>query len=184
MNKAIDIDKLRAVVLYVISKYPAREVDFHLLFKIMYFADMEHLAVYGRSVIIEDYSAITYGPVPSYFFDVLKKMRNHSFEAEVEPFIKALKVKNEIIIALQAPDMEELSNSDIDCLDFAIEKLRTTNFDERTELSHGLAYIIAWNKTKNNSYPISKYDMAREGGASEELIEEMKEIDILCSKLA
>lgn len=142
----------------------------HKLCKILYFADQRHLSKYGRSITGDSYIAMQFGPVPSYVDDILKALRGDSFFSssnEIEPLKKCMVFENRFIIrCLKNPDMDELSVSDIECLDYAIEICKNKNFAELTEYSHGLA----WNNTQKDR-TISVKDILREVGDDESYVD-------------
>lgn len=142
----------------------------HKLCKILYFADQRHLSKYGRSITGDSYIAMQFGPVPSYVDDILKALRGDSFFSssnEIEPLKECMVFENRFIIrCLKNPDMDELSVSDIECLDYAIEICKNKNFAELTEYSHGLA----WNNTQKDR-TISVKDILREVGDDESYVD-------------
>lgn len=142
----------------------------HKICKILYFADQRHLSDYGRSITGDTYIAMRYGPVPSNVDDILKAVRGDSFFAssnEVEPLKKYFIFDNRFMVrALVSPDMDELSASDVKCLNYAIEYCRDKSFEELTRCSHGLA----WNNTKNDR-TMSVKDILREVGEDEAYVE-------------
>ena len=71
-----DILKLKAAALYVVNKCQA--IDYFHLFKILYFADREHYAVYGRRIINDTFCALQNGPVPSFLYDAIKVLYGSS----------------------------------------------------------------------------------------------------------
>ena len=151
-------------VLYVIQQYGGG-ADMHKIFKTLYFADQLHLSKYGRTVTGDVYIAMSYGPVPSKTDDIFKAVRGDSFFpagdlARYFHFVNKYRVKEDA-----QPDMDWLSKSDIECLDYAIEKCRDKNFEELTSLSHGLA----WSNTQANR-TISFKDILREVGDSEDYV--------------
>lgn len=154
-------------LLYSLSRLGGMS-DMHKLCKILYFADQRHLSLYGRSITGDTYIAMQYGPVPSNVDDILKAVRGDSFfSGYVEDLKDKLIFENRYIIkALAEPDMDELSGSDVECLDYAIDICRNKNFGELTELSHGLA----WTNTARDR-AISVKDILREAGDDEEYVE-------------
>ena len=62
--------------------------------------------------------------------------------------------------------MDELSKTDIDCLDSAIEFCKDKSFQELTLVSHGLA----WSNTQRDR-TISVKDILREAGDEEAYVE-------------
>lgn len=141
--------------------------DMHKLCKILYFADQRHLSEYGRSITGDTYIAMQYGPVPSNVDDILKAVRGDSFFARYVDNLKdKIVFKNRYILAaLTAPDMDELSETDVECLEYAVDLCRDKSFDELTRLSHGLA----WQATARDR-AISVKDILREAGDNEDYV--------------
>ena len=52
--------------------------DFHRIFKILYFADEKHLALYGFPIVGDEYIAKKNGPVPSITYDIVKAAKNNN----------------------------------------------------------------------------------------------------------
>ena len=143
--------------LYVANKLPKEQCRLHKVFKILWFADMEHLKKHGRSITGAKYSALPYGPVPSVLYDEVK-FKNSIFErydVGVERgFLTPLKAANEFY----------LSETDKAELDAAIEKYKDKSFEELIDLSHKSAY----NSTEPNK-EISLEAILEEIEAPEEL---------------
>ncbi|MDR0605497.1 MAG: SocA family protein [Bacteroidales bacterium] len=154
-----NLDRALNAILYVASKLKVS--DFHKIFKILYFADREHLSKYGRPVTGDTYIKMESGPVPSNIYDILKAVRGDSFfSSKADNFAKMFTVEaNYIIKPIQKANMDYLSKSDIIELDASIDKCKDKSFEELKILSHDLA----WNSAKNNS-PISFEDILREVG--------------------
>lgn len=167
MNMAFDKDVALQAVLYVADKSIDRK-DMHRIFKTLYFADREHLSRYGRSITGDVYIAMSYGPVPSKIDDMFKAVRGDSFFSEyAEELKKCFHFVNKYIIALDCkPDLDYLSETDVECLDFAIDKCKGKSFGELTDMSHDLA----WNNTRKDR-EISFKDILRENDETEEYVE-------------
>lgn len=144
--------------------------DMHKLCKILYFADQKHLSIYGRSITGDNYIAMQYGPVPSCVDDILKALRGDSFfsaNIEIEELKKSIIFDNKFILrSFASPDMEELSETDVECLSYAIDICKDKNFGELTDLSHGLA----WSNTQQGGV-ISVKDILREAGDEESYVD-------------
>jgi len=167
----IDVDKLRAVVLYIIQKMG--KLDIHRLFKLMYFAEVEHLAKYGRTITTDQYTAMTYGPVPSFLYNSVKYNRNEICATESCKDLSSsfIMIDKKTIFSDSSPDLDELSNSDIKCLDNSILENKDLSMQKLTDKSH----MYAWKKAKasnpnRNNNPIIISDIAKDGGASEDMI--------------
>lgn len=157
--------KTMAAFLYVVSKLGKSKSDMHSVFKTLYFADRNHLANYGRMIISDKYIAMPDGPVPSQLYDGCKDSRSKN-----SSYCGLFKLDGKMQIqALQGPDMDELSASDIECLDAAIAEVKDMDFNKRVEKSHDSAYTKAWN-IKHNSQ-ISTIEIAKAGGAHIEIIQ-------------
>ncbi len=169
MSKLFKYDKAVNSLLYILQELGGR-TDMHKLCKILYFADQKHLSQYGRSITGDTYIAMQFGPVPSYVDDILKALRGDSFFSssnEIEPLRECMTFENRFIIRiLKAPDMDELSGSDVKCLDYAIKICKNKSFAELTEYSHGLA----WNNTQRDR-AMSVKDILREIGDEEAYVE-------------
>lgn len=140
-------------VLYICSK--TTNPTYHSIAKLLYFADCLHLGRYGRFICGDYYVAMEHGPVPSGVYDMLKErhlnykgnVRFPSTQGSIEAFGKYS------VRALRKPDLDWLSDSDIKCLDEAIQRYGHYDFGTRTKESHG----VPWEKTwKERPYsPIS-----------------------------
>lgn len=111
-----------------------------------------------------------YGPVPSCVDDILKALRGDSFFSdshEIDSLRDCMTFENRFIIrGIKDADMDELSGTDVKCLDFAIEICKDKNFQELTRLSHGLA----WTNTQRDR-AMSVKDILREAGDEEAYVE-------------
>lgn len=168
-----DILKLRAVVLYVVNM--CQVIDYFHLFKILYFADREHYALYGCRIIKDTFCALEKGPVPSSLYDVVKYVTGKSTELQtrlkvISDDIEACDpVYDYMLSAKSLPDMDELSKSDIETLDKSIRENSVLTTGELSEKSHDIAWQAAYSVRRNSEMqPIM---MARAGGASEDTIQ-------------
>lgn len=159
-----DKDVTLNAVLYIIRRMGGK-VDMHKIFKTLFFADQEHLSKYGRTITGDVYIAMAYGPVPSKTDDIFKAVRGDSYfpAGELQEYFHF--VNKYIVENDREPDLDYLSQSDIMCLDNAIEKCRDLTFSQLTGLSHGLA----WQNTAKDRQ-ISFADILREEGDTEEYI--------------
>lgn len=169
MNKLFKYDKAVNSLLYALQNLGGK-TDMHKLCKILYFADQKHLSQYGRSITGDTYIAMQYGPVPSCVDDILKALRGDSFfsdSPELDSLKESMVFENRFIIrSLKNADMDELSGTDVKCLDFAIDFCKNKSFQELTSLSHGLA----WNNTQRDR-AMSVKDILREAGDEEAYVE-------------
>lgn len=169
MNKLFKYDKAVNSILYILQKLDGK-TDMHKICKILYFADQRHLSTYGRSITGDSYIAMQFGPVPSCVDDILKALRGDSFfssSEEIKPLRECIVFENRFIVrGLKEPDMDELSGTDVKCLDYAVELCKDLNFAQLTALSHGLAWT---NTSKDRT--ISVKDILREVGDEESYVD-------------
>ena len=80
----VKFDKIKTLnaLLYVASRVQRK--DIHKIFKIIYFADRQHLADWGRPITGDTYIAMEAGPVPSRMYDMLKIVRGDSYLPDYE----------------------------------------------------------------------------------------------------
>lgn len=144
-----DPEKAVEAILYVAN----RVVDpgFHRVSKILYFADREHLAKYGRFVCGDSYVAMRNGPVPSGTYDILKYVRGDGlpFPCAVPHARESFRVEQgRLVFPLRDADPEVLSDSDKECLDVAIGKYGRMSFKQLTSASHD----EAWESADENDF--------------------------------
>ena len=166
-----EILKLKAAVLYIIRR--CGTIDYFHLFKILYFADREHYAVYGRRLVNDTFCALKNGPVPSFLYDAVKVLYGGESNDGLRMISSALSVTDSdykyFISAVESPDMDELSASDVEMLDKSISENQTLPFDTLSRKSHDIAWQEAWGKAQNS--PMEPVLMARAAGASDATIE-------------
>ncbi len=127
-------DKAIEVILYLAKK--AADPTFHSISKLLYFADKTSLERYGRFICGDDYYAMEYGPVPSHTYDLMKNApSDKSFPFKVERYT---------ITPRRKPNLELLSESDIECLDICLVLYGNAPFWKRHADSTDDAYKKAW----------------------------------------
>lgn len=153
-------EKSIQAILYILGKFPDMSTDMHKICKILYFADQRHLSIYGRAITKDEYVKMPYGPVPNNIYDLFKAL-----EKVDSDYLE--RCNNFIIKAKQQCDTDYLSESDIECLDSAVDKCKHLDFNDLTQLSHQ----YAWKNTKDWQ-TISPKDILREiDGNTEEFID-------------
>ena len=145
------------IVLYITHKIKTK--DFHNIFKILYWSDREHLVTYGRKLSEDNHAALRKGPVPTRLYDYFKSIKDTED--------KYFQIQGYSVNPLKKPNLDYISESEIECIDKIISKYDNTDFDDRTELSHGYAYHAA---KRSFSHFIKDTDIAIEGNANDELL--------------
>lgn len=160
------------VILYIAHKLQIP--DFHKISKVLYFSDRNHLERYGRLICGDSYVAMKHGPVPSGVYDILKTVRGDGLcfcvareKLDMESFSVQDRKK---VVPLRETNTDLLSESDIECLNEAIEKYGTLGFSELTEVSHDQA----WESVDQNDV-IDIEEIVATLSDSDELLEHLRE---------
>lgn len=167
--------KALSVFLYISFTLIKRGIkpDIHKIFKIMYFADIKHMVGFGRPVVTDYYIAMPDGPVPSQVYDIVKSVRGDSAICAKGKYNQYFGIQGRYIVAPKAnADMDELSQSDIECLNKALEENQHLTYNQLKKKSHDEAYKKATNKDSK----ISLGDMAQVHGASAAAIAYIREL--------
>lgn len=137
-----DPRKALEIILYVAGS--VTEPSFHRISKILYFADREHLARYGRLMCGDSYVAMRHGPVPSGTYDILKFVRGDLQFCPAQGAEDAFRVEDsKIVRPRRDPNRAILSKSETECLDEAIKKYGKMSFTALTKESHDAAWKAA-----------------------------------------
>lgn len=182
--KIEEINKIKAVVEYILQQM-GKGVDYIHLFKMMYFAQEEHLAIYGVPMMYDTFVARKHGPVPSLTYKVLRVAEGKAVDVtgELHSFASDLSIsmsEGHQVVTLATGvqcDMDELSRSNIRILDKWIEHCKDIQSFDLSELSHDKAWQKAVRQTERTGEDtkISLYDMAASGGASKDMLGVVKE---------
>jgi uncharacterized phage-associated protein len=165
-----DPEKATEALLFVAERLESK--DMHRISKVLYFADREHLAKYGRPVTCDTYIKMEYGPVPSNIYNTVKDVRDGRDRhytntlGKVCSCSEAFAAKESKITPLRSADLDFLSQTDVEELEASVNTYGKLSFDELTSLSHG----AAWEEATPNR-PISMESILREAGESEDSID-------------
>lgn len=184
MKEIEEVNKIKAVVEYILQQMGAA-VDYIHLFKVMYFAQEEHLAVYGVPMMYDTFVARKHGPVPSLTYKVLRVAEGKTVDVtgELQSFASDLSLSmsdgHQVVTLADGVqcDMDELSRSNIRILDKWIDHCKDIKSFDLSELSHDKAWQKAVRQTERTGEDtkISLYDMAASGGASKAMLGVVKE---------
>ena len=134
--------------------------DMYSLLKILYFAEIKHLLNYGRPITGDAIIAMKHGPVPSWSYDKVKPEKIDKINFDID---------DNIITAKQAPQLQYLSESEIECLNESINENKDLNFSQLKAKSHNKAYEETV-KIKGLNSVISYLEIAKSFGANDELL--------------
>ncbi len=106
------------------------------LFKLLYFADREHLFRFGRPILKDFYINMDQGPVPSQAYDLVKGNAKKCTKEALDNFAKHIKVDG-MRIGLRSPaGTDLLSKSDTSVLDEILRLYGHRSADYLGALSH------------------------------------------------
>lgn len=147
IRRRFDTEKAIEVLLFIAE----RSSNMYHALKILYFADLDHLAKYGRLICNDNYIAMNNGPVPSGVYDLVKYARGDGYSCQNIDIINALNVRGYKLIPVRSANLDLLSESEIECLDAAIAQYGNMSFGELKRRSHDAAYKAA---DENDFIPI------------------------------
>lgn len=137
----LNIRKAIQAILYAANRLPP--ADMYCVLKALYFADKRHLHRYGRLIFGDRYVAMRLGPVPSAAYDIVKYVREGNPFLSCPEASEAFEVRDDRIIPYVDADTNAFSESDLECLDEAIEEVRSLSFSDLKFRSHDAAYESA-----------------------------------------
>ena len=147
-------------VLYLISKSGKNSYDLYKIIKMIFEADKYHLNHYMRPVTGDNFFAMNCGIVPSSIYDLCKVNNPEA------PFYRKSK---RIIVSNRIPDCKYLSESDIEVLNIAFEKIANMTIDQIYKMNHSENPSWGKNHVKGSSTAIP----------FEQIIEDQKMIEEL-----
>ncbi|RZK22676.1 MAG: DUF4065 domain-containing protein [Flavobacterium sp.] len=161
-------------VLYVANKLQRK--DFHKIFKVLYFADRNHFADYGRPITGDNYIKMEDGPVPSNIYDIFKTVRGDGYYKDTDgKFGKFFNVEHGCFIRANADvNLSALSKSDIAYLNKSLEENGPLDYHTVREKSHD----YAWDASSMGR-GMSFDNILREQGVDDEYIAYLKDKAIL-----
>ena len=125
-------EKAIEVLLYIAHERP----NVYTALKVLYFADKEHLAKYGCLICGDSYVAMRLGPVPSGAYDLIKNARGGGYCWADFPIPDEFIVDGNCIRPHRQANLDLLSESDVECLDIALQKYGHLSLGQLKALSH------------------------------------------------
>lgn len=169
--------KLTEMVLYILNK--TNGLDYYHVFKIIYFAELEHLARYGFRMTSDDFCALPDGPVPSVLYDCVKGegwWRDEELEKMLEESVdKGSADAYYMLSARRAADMDYLSKAEVEALDKSIKENASLSYGALREKSHGSEWNRAYYSGEGGRKIMDTIGMARDGMASDDMIDYIRE---------
>lgn len=135
MNKSLE------TLVYVASK--ALHPTIFYVGHLVYLANKLHLERYGREITGERFARMKDGPVPSALYDHFKDVAyERTSSANYEIAYQAINKPKDgrTVEPKRQPDIEAFSESDLECLDEAIERFGGLSFTQLKAITHDSAY--------------------------------------------
>jgi len=161
MSHQFQPEKVIASIGYLVQQTGA---DLYSVMKMIYLADKAHLSRYGRTITGDMYTAMSKGPVPERAYNLCKYVRGDRERFDPMPDAKHyLDLVDNNFDLLVAPDLEELSESDVEALNEVAAIHRRGGWKAVFDASHDAAWRDAWGKAQASgvgSIPMSLDDIA------------------------
>lgn len=135
----IEYKKITQVVNYLLRKDSINKLDEYKLVKLVWAADRFHLRNYAKLVTGDRYFAMAKGPVGSSTKDVIEFNEDYMKldTLYLEKFIRKQSTNGSTTIeSVDSPDMDELSRTDVEALDFAWSIMGGMSPEEAIEFTH------------------------------------------------
>lgn len=184
-----DFAATKAALLYLASK-GLPQFDKYRALKLLFLADREHLVRFGRPITGDLYNALPYGPTPSATHDLLDDVENVAVEGkgtEDERVLELLRAFSVVDLPyptykpLAAPDLDALSETDLNVLDHVAVEHGHKDFTQLKHLTHNFAaYKRVWcDDVPFKRFPMKFEDFFAEVADGEDLLKEIKEKQFL-----
>lgn len=170
-----DTQKLVEIVLYILHKTAG--LDYYHIFKILYFAEMKHLAKWGTRMVSDDFCALKYGPVPTRLYNAVKELGYPRMGLAKELDNAVMFAGDDapnVLLARRLYNGDFLSMSEIEALDSSIAENANLTFATLKSKSHDAAYDEA-DRRVNGTNIISPISMARVMRANDAMIDYIRE---------
>lgn len=185
MKSPIQIKKIKAVLLYIMQSFP-NGVDYIKLFKILYFAQQDHLVKYGKVIVDESFKALKHGPVPTYTYKALQVAEGKPLDGDFKDFLSDIEIRDKKVYTTAIPDMDYISGANKKCLDTSIEKYQDKDPYDLSDMSHDSAWEEANARIKDDPQKnfITIIDIARAGKATETMVDYIREKQLIKNALS
>ncbi|WP_019304066.1 Panacea domain-containing protein [Xanthomonas oryzae] len=152
--RQFDVPKAVAAISYLVEE---TSETLYPVMKMLYLADKRHLQEFGRFIAGDSYCAMKNGPVPSCSYDMMKRVKERkACGDELDVALQHFEyLEGHHIKLKERPDLDELSQSELDCLRVVAETYRNLGKWAVREMTHDGAWKRAWE---------SRSEASRSGG--------------------
>jgi len=152
--REFDAPKAVAAIGYLVEE---TDESLYPVMKMLYLADKRHLQEFGRFIAGDEYCAMQQGPVASCAYDMMKRVKDGLPKGDaLDVALDAFEYLPDHQIKLRhRPDIDELSESEVSCLQAIVAAYKDVGKWAVREMSHDDAWKEAWDR---------RGDEARRGG--------------------
>lgn len=173
-----DMLVIRAVLLYILKNCKDKR-DVYSIVKTAYYAQREHFVEYGTPLYRDSIIAMKFGPVPSVIYNVLRLARGDSSvlaysNCDLGIAQSGIRFENEDFYPIAEPDLDYLSESDIKCLNDAIDKVSSMDFSMIVNDTHEAEWKRVFNGRSKNKV-MNNLNIAKDGGADDDRLNYLQE---------
>ncbi len=154
------------VVLFMLFSL-GRRADPSRLLKLIFLADLRHLARHGMLITGDSYLALKNGPAPVNLLNLFQKLKDGPASHQKDPKLAACLSINRMgqLTALSSYNPAYLSASEVECIFEILHDHKEQKVHELERETKG----IAWERADANN-EISLRDMAEESGSTPEMM--------------
>ena len=128
----MDSQRTIEALLYICPKLSVK--GYYQMMKVLYWADKYHLAHYGRTITEDTYYKLEDGPVPTEIYDKFKNRTLLDGNFKSDSFIYT---------PIREPNLDFLSESDLEALEYSVNKYGNKSYGELKRLSHDASWEAA-----------------------------------------
>ena len=156
----INYQKALEVILWVLHK--DKTIDVYRLMKVLFHADLFSVNKYGAPITGDNYLAMKFGTVPDVIYNgLIQKHILYLEDSQLDINLIPFDLKGYMLLPKRTPNIECLSESDIECLELGIKEYTGLSFEQVKNKNHS---IRAWRETYHNAPNsfIDWYDLIEE----------------------
>jgi uncharacterized phage-associated protein len=156
----INYQKALEVILWVLHK--DKTIDVYRLMKALFHADLFSVNKYGAPITGDNYLAMKFGTVPDVIYNgLIQKHILYLEDSQLDINLIPFDLKGYVLLPKRMPNIECLSESDIECLELGIKEYTGLSFEQVKNKNHS---IRAWRETYHNmpNSFIDWYDLIEE----------------------
>ncbi len=166
MTLKFNTKKAVNVILFVLKSLGGKCDPFRL-FAILYAADLKHLAGFDSLILDDSYIAMKHGAVPFNVYSMYLQLYRDAVDESSGVNLKEYFYINEqnLVVSIAQYDDRYITPSEAGCLFEAIREIKNESFESLSRSTRNLP----WREANKNG-EISLLSMAKESGASDELL--------------